>query len=132
MKKIFILLLVLLTGCSNNVYDNYVKELKEANNTTEIPFDINFYIDEVNEDRLIYQVIIDNFNSDLTDVKALVIHDVNTNDIFPSVGIVDESIDINENNKGIILVGYVDKKDKINFKVLVQTSASKYIYFYNY
>jgi len=132
MKKIFILLLLFLTGCSNSIYDDYVGELKNTNTvSSELPFDVNFYIDDVNEDRLIYQVIIENFDSDLSCVKALVIHDVNTKDIFPSVGIVDECVNINEGNKGIILVGYVDKKEDINFKVLVEAD-NKYTYFYNY
>ena len=132
MKKLLILL-ILLVGCSkSNVYDMYVSELKENSNISEnIPFDIDFYIDNVNEERIIYQVIIDNPKVEATSVKALVIHDVKTDDIFPSVGLVDDPINLNE-EKGIILIGYVNKTKDINFKVLIENENNKYIYEYNY
>lgn len=130
MKKLLVLLCFLLVGCSNSVYDDYVKELKNSEASSEIPFDIEFNIDNVNENRIIYQVIIDNPKVDASNVKALVIHDAKTEDIFPSVGIVDEAINLNE-QKGIILMGYINKTEDINFKVLIETDQ-KYIYTYNY
>ena len=130
MKKLLVLLCFLLVGCSNSVYDNYVKELKNSEPSSEIPFDIEFNIDNVNENRIIYQVIIDNPKVDASNVKALVIHDAKTEDIFPSVGIVDETINLNE-QKGIILMGYINKTEDINFKVLIETDQ-RYVYNYNY
>ena len=130
MKKLLVLLCFLLVGCSNSTYDNYVKELKNSEASSEIPFDIEFNIDNVNENRIIYQVIIDNPKVDASNVKALVIHDAKTEDIFPSVGIVDETINLNE-QKGIILMGYINKTEDINFKVLIETDQ-KYVYTYNY
>lgn len=130
MKKLLVLLCFLLVGCSNSTYDNYVKELKNSEASSEIPFDIEFNIDNVNENRIIYQVIIDNPKVDASSVKALVIHDAKTEDIFPSVGIVDETINLNE-QKGIILMGYINKTEDINFKVLIETDQ-KYVYNYNY
>ena len=130
MKKLLVLLCFLLVGCSNSVYDDYVKELKNSEPSSEIPFDIEFNIDNVNENRIIYQVIIDNPKVDASNVKALVIHDAKTEDIFPSVGIVDETINLNE-QKGIILMGYINKTEDINFKVLIETDQ-KYVYTYNY
>ena len=130
MKKLLVLLCFLLVGCSNSVYDDYVKELKNSEASSEIPFDIEFNIDNVNENRIIYQVIIDNPKVDASNVKALVIHDAKTEDIFPSVGIVDETINLNE-QKGIILMGYINKTKDINFKVLIETDQ-KYVYSYNY
>lgn len=130
MKKLLVLLCFLLVGCSNSVYDDYVKELKNSEPSSEIPFDIEFNIDNVNENRIIYQVIIDNPKVDASNVKALVIHDAKTEDIFPSVGIVDETINLNE-QKGIILMGYINKTEDINFKVLIETDQ-KYVYSYNY
>lgn len=133
MKKVFIILCLLLTGCHKiNPYDLYVEELKETNTiTSDIPFDIEFYIDNVNENRIIYQVVIDNPRVEATKVKALVIHDIKTKDIFPSVGIVDEEVNLDE-EKGIILIGYVDKTSDINFKVLIETEDNKYFYDYKY
>ena len=87
-------------------------------------------IDNVNENRIIYQVIIDNPKVDASNVKALVIHDAKTEDIFPSVGIVDEAINLNKQT-GIILMGYINKTEDINFKVLIETDQ-KYVYNYNY
>ncbi len=130
MKKLLVLLCFLLVGCSNSVYDDYVKELKNSEPSSEIPFDIEFNIDNVNENRIIYQIIIDNPKVDASSVKALVIHDAKTEDIFPSVGIVDETINLNE-QKGIILMGYINKTEDINFKVLIETDQ-KYVYTYNY
>ena len=130
MKKLLVLLCFLLVGCSNSVYDDYVKELKNSEASSEIPFDIEFNIDNVNENRIIYQVIIDNPKVDASNVKALVIHDAKTEDIFPSVGIVDETINLSE-HKGIILMGYINKTEDINFKVLIETDQ-KYVYTYNY
>ena len=133
MKKIIILIILLLTGCSNNLYDEYVNLLKNTNTfSEELPFDINFYIDSVNEERIIYQVIIDNSKINLSDVKALVIHDAYTTDIYPSIGILDDTTSLNEDNKGIILIGYANKTKDINFKVLVETNNNKYFYSYNY
>lgn len=133
MKKILLVLCILLVGCSKpTIYDTYVKNLKENNNiSTDIPFDIEFYIDNVNENRIIYQVIIDNPQIETDNVTALVIHDGKTNDIFPSVGIVDEPIDLNI-DKGIILLGYIDQTSDINFKVLIETNNQQYIYEYKY
>ena len=133
MKKILLVLCILLVGCSKpTIYDTYVKNLKENNNiSTDIPFDIEFYIDNVNENRIIYQVIIDNPQIETDNVTALVIHDGKTNDIFPSVGIVDEPIDLNI-DKGIILLGYIDQISDINFKVLIETNNQQYIYEYKY
>ena len=165
MKKILLVLCILLVGCSKpTIYDTYVKNLKENNNiSTDIPFDIEFYIvlsannennnygvqdslgnvtyisnrygpfyiDNVNENRIIYQVIIDNPQIETDNVTALVIHDGKTNDIFPSVGIVDEPINLNI-DKGIILLGYIDQTSDINFKVLIETNNQQYIYEYKY
>ncbi len=130
MKKI-LLVIILLVGCSKpTLYDTYVNDLKKANESV-FPFDVNFYIDEVNEERLIYQVIIDNPQIEASEVLALVIHDGKTEDIFPSVGIVDDKVNLKE-EKGIILIGYVQKEEEIKFKVLVETNNNQYIYEYKY
>lgn len=135
MKKIISLfLLLVLVGCSKpTTYDNYVTTLKQENIASEsVPFDVNVYMDEVNESKWIYQVVIDNAKEELKNIKALVIHNVKTQDVFPSVGIVDEPITLNEKTKGINLIGYVDKKEAIEFKILVETNNQKYIVIYNY
>ncbi len=133
MKKILLILCFILVGCSKpTIYDTYVKNLKENNNISlDIPFNIEFYIDNVNENRLIYQVIIDNPQIDADSITALVIHNGETSDIFPSVGIVDEKVNLNE-EKGIILLGYVNQTSNLVFKVLIETNNQQYIYEYKY
>ena len=133
MKKILLVLCILLIGCNKTtIYDTYVESLKENNNVSvNIPFDIEFYIDNVNENRLIYQVIIDNPKIEASDVSVLVIHDGKTNDIFPSVGIVDDKVNLNI-EKGIILLGYINQTSDINFKVLIETNGQQYVYEYKY
>lgn len=135
MKRLLTLFLcILLFGCSKpTTYDTYVTALKQENLVSEnVPFDVNIYMDEVNETKWIYQVVIDNAKEELKDIKALAIHNVKTKDVFPSVGIVDESITLNEKTKGINLIGYVDKKEEIEFKIFVETNGKKYIVIYNY
>ena len=133
MKKILLILCFILVGCSKpTIYDTYVRNLKENNNISlDIPFNIEFYIDNVNENRLIYQVIIDNPQIDADSITALVIHNGETSDIFPSVGIVDEKVNLNE-EKGIILLGYVNQTSNLVFKVLIETNNQQYIYEYKY
>lgn len=135
MKKVVLIIVVLLVGCNKtpSIYDRYVKEIQESTNyTTDLPCKVEFYIDNVNDNRIIYQVIIDEASYELKNVKALVIHDAVTKDIFPSIGIVDEPITLNQDNKGIILMGYIDQTSDIEFKVLIETDTNKYIYHYSY
>lgn len=135
MKKVIIFfLLIVLIGCSKpTTYDYYVTMLKQETVSSEnIPFDVNIYTDEIDESKWIYQVVIDNAQEEIKDIKALVIHDVKTKDVFPSIGIVDEPITLNEQTKGINLIGYVDKKEEIEFKILVETYNQKYVIIYNY
>ena len=51
------------------------------------------------------------------DVKAILIHNYFTNDIFPSIGIFDDGVDLLTNSeevKGISLVGYISSTKDIN------------------
>lgn len=135
MKKImFFLLCLMMVGCNKTTpYDHYVTLLKQDTTISEnVPFDVNIYMDEVNEVKWIYQVVIDNAKEELKDMRVLAIHNVKTKDVFPSIGIVDEPITLNEKTKGINLIGYVEKKAEIEFKILVETNNQKYVVVYNY
>lgn len=129
-KVVLILMCFLIIGCTNREYDNFVLKAKDSNISDEIPFDINFYIDD-SEEILIYQIIIDNSRLELNDIKAIVIHDVKTDNIFPSIGVVDEPIDLNSEVKGINLIGQTSKQD-IEFKVYIETNNTSYAYIYRY
>lgn len=140
MKKYLIIFLsvLLFCGCNNKedeylkTYNNYIDEVKKIDKTSEdIPFDINLEFDRLTDKEVRYQVIIDNVKEDITDVEAVMYHDLKTDDIFPSIGIFDEkeSLKVGQKPAGIILVGYIDytgdiNELKCNIKVLVKYKDS--------
>ena len=141
MKKILVLLtlIILLTGCTSNdlskdkeTYLKYIKDLRTANKTSKnIPFDIEVKYDKLTNNEIRYQVIIDNVKEDLFDVEMISIHNKETNDVFPSIGIFDKKEDLKVNKKpsGLILVGYIDYDKKIedfkcNMKVMIKYKTS--------
>ena len=134
MKKILVLLipiLLLLTGCTDQklikekeTYIKYIQQLKKVNSSSKkIPFEIEVIYDKLTNNEVRYQVIIDNVQEDIKDVEAIVIHNKETNDIFPSIGIFDEKQDLLKDKKpsGVILVGYVDYQNDIkDFKCKIK------------
>ena len=114
---------ILLTGCINNkiseekqLYLDYIKELKTVDQSSEnIPFDIEVKFDKLIDNEVRYQVIIDNVKENIYDIEALAIHNKETNDVFPSIGIFDEKQDLLVNKKpsGVILVGYIGYEGRI-------------------
>ena len=132
MKKIIMILLLFITGCSKSNYQIFVDEINKQNNfDNEDYFDINISYDDITSYELMYQVVIDNPKENISDLKCLTINNVNTKDMFPSIGILDnpvslvkDNIDIDNNiTKGISLVGYIDKEDineTITFKTICE------------
>lgn len=148
MKKLLLILLIFFTvACdysnvseeAKNEYINKKEELtkkEEFENIDNIPFDITISLDRINEEEITYRVIIDNAKEDISNIKALLIHDYFTEDIFPSIGILfpsigilDDTINLKHNaeneEKGFMLVGYINTKDpleklKIEFRLLVE------------
>ncbi len=128
MKKILmgITIVLLLCGCDNEIEDEknkylaYKSNLKEQESFTkdeDLPCDITISIDRVNEEEISYRAIIDNVKEDMYNVRALLIHDSFTEDIFPSVGIFEEKEDLikdNEEVKGLQLVGYIETTKEID------------------
>ena len=135
MKKVLLTLtlLIITTGCSNkveigvdeDVEDNKLAYLdiknaltnqEEFSNLEDIPCNITSSINRINEEEISYRVIIDNPKVDMYNVEALLIHNNFTEDIFPSIGILDdtESLLIDSNDiKGISLVGYIETVEQI-------------------
>lgn len=126
MKKVLVILLVFIfVGCDlftkddikeskveeeKNVYIKYVKEAKKIEKSSEdLPFDIEVKYDKLNDEEIRYQVVIDNPKGEIYDIKAVTVHDKQTDDVFPSTGIFEEPMDLIPNKKpeGIILVGYI-------------------------
>ena len=137
MKKKIILVILLVTsllliiGCTNNndknqveetktnetktvesekeIYIKKVQELQKIEETTEdLPFSVEVLYEQMDSE-VRYQVVIDNPTVDITNILALAIHDKQTDDVFPSVGIFDEKVDLKkeETPSGVILVGYI-------------------------
>lgn len=146
---ILIFLGFIIIGCSNKeiskenvkkdtqnnkeIYIKYVQELNKINETTEnLPFEINVDYIKENDSEIRFEVSIDNPIGTINNIKALAIHNKQTDDVFPSVGIFDSPITLikGEKPEGIVLVGYIpytkdidDFKKEIILKVLI-----KYVY----
>lgn len=126
MKKVLVILLVFVfAGCNlftkdeikenkvekeRNAYIKYVKNVKKIEKSSEnLPFNIEVKYDKLKDEEVRYQVVIDNPKGEIYDIKAVAVHDKQTDDIFPSTGIFEEPMNLLPNNKpeGIILVGYI-------------------------
>lgn len=145
MKKSIVIALIsfILIGCTENKIDKekdkYLtikKELLEQtnfNNEDDLNFDLTISLDRISEEEISYRAIIDNPKENMNNVKALVIHEHLTDDIFPTIGIFDEPINLIQNNekvKGISLVGYIKTtKDieelNLNIKTYIEYTNDK-------
>ena len=131
MKKFLIISITLifcLTGCNkitkiDQEKDDYLaikQDLLNNNNfiqEDELPFDLNIYVNRVNDEEISYRAIIDNEKENMHNVKAILVHNYFTDDIFPSIGIFDDGVDLLTNSdevKGISLVGYISSTKDIN------------------
>ena len=131
MKKFLIISITLifcLTGCNKTTKIDQEKEdylaikqdLLKNNNfiqEEELPFDLNIYVNRVNDEEISYRAIIDNEKENMHNVKAILVHNYFTDDIFPSIGIFDDGVDLLTNSeevKGISLVGYINSTKDIN------------------
>ncbi len=124
-------IIIFIGGCYNNQltaeekeYYQLVDELKKINHnqfSENFPFDINVYFDKIMESEIRYEVVIDNPRNIINNIKAIAIHDYETNDVFPNTGIFDEPfsmnplvVDLKANYvKGVILIGYIPFKDDL-------------------
>ena len=142
MKKLIILLFaVFIVGCSSVKIetDNTIVEekedylaIKDELNSVDkyisdenLPCDIKISLDRINKEEISYRAIIDNPKTDMYNIKALLIHDYFTEDIFPSIGIFDEPQNLiigNEEVKGFELVGYIEtsKDIDVNLKLYLE------------
>lgn len=126
MKKLVVLipLLLLLVGCTNNVEQNRIAYLEYKNELEqqetfvmedEMHFNIYFNIERKNEEVVNYSVIINEPTIDMYNVKALLIHDYYQDEVFPSVGIFDNKIDLKKDNENNIkLFGTIQTSEDIS------------------
>lgn len=143
MKKILIviILIFLIFGCKkleskyseNKKYYSLIKELSKVNKSSDsIPFEINITVRDLIDNELIYRVYIDNVKENIYDIETIAIHNLPTEDIFPTSGVFDNKVDLlidkkENSSKGIILGGYIEYKNNFNatFKVLVKYKNDK-------
>ena len=107
---VLIFLSLIIVGCTNK--SEPVKEEKKENDN-EIRFEVS----------------VDNVKGTVKNITALAIHDKQTDDVFPSVGIFDDTVTLTEGEKpeGVVLAGYIpytgsidDLKNEITVKVLIK------------
>lgn len=142
MKKLlwFIPLIIFMCSCETKKEDveteknDYLvlkadlQEQEEYTKQEELMCDITFSVDRTSEEEVSYRAIIDNPKEDMYNIKALLIHNYFTEDIFPSIGIFDETATLiagGEEVRGISLVGYIETSKDIEeldleMKVLIQ------------
>lgn len=121
MKRIVLFLpLILLIGCTSDVEENkyayleYKNELQEQeifNKEEDIDFNTYFNIVRESEEIISYSVLINNPNTNMHKVKALLIHDYVQDEAFPSIGIMDEPVELLK-----------ETKDKIELRGTIQTT----------
>lgn len=131
MKKIsvIIVLLLIMCGCTGRLdedtitYHSYVEELSELKKTTTSKgiVDVAIELNRYSDDEITYSVVIDNPKEKMKNVEAIVYHDQETTDVYPSVGIYDKKLNLipnlkkneDKNVKGIVVVGYIKTKQNI-------------------
>lgn len=106
MKKILLILLVsftFLTGCENkeeeekNEYlamKSNLLETKKYTNLEEIMCDIIVDINRLDEEQVEYSVSLTNPKENMRNVKVIVVHNYYTEEIFPTIGLFDKTIDL--------------------------------------
>ena len=115
--------LVLLTACykqkENILYNELIKELKNVDKTSEdIKVDIEFEIEKFSDSLYRYSALINKKDETIKDAYAILIHNKKSENAFPSIGVFDDKVSVNE-KKGIKLSGYVEDIENIEFKLLI-------------
>ena len=138
MKRIglIIILTLIICGCKNKTEDkknSYLEfkskllETKKYTKASDILCDISIDIDKKSEESIIYKVIVNNPREDMNNIKAIVVHNYYTEDVFPSVGLFDEGLDLKKNNpqQKMILKGKIETTEDISninlkLKILIE------------
>lgn len=137
-KLLFMIPILLVVGCTNelenekNDYLSYKSELQQKEDFVseeELDFNTYFNIVRESEEKVVYSAVIDKPNINMYNVKALLIHDYMAEDIFPSVGIFDEPVELllDSDNK-IILKGTIYTESNLmdtKFKLYLEYEDSE-------
>ena len=124
---LIIILLFLLTGCKNKEEDEKSEYLtmksdllahEKFNNASDVVCDITFSLDRLDEERVAYSVVLNNPKENMNDIKAIVVHNYYTEEVFPTVGLFNKSVDLLVNSQdskdnSVKLVGNIETTDDI-------------------
>ena len=126
MKKLYVLLLFclfFLSGCQNekenkkNEYIALKKEvLKSGNHEYEnLPVDIITTIERTDSENISYKTIITNPCENMHNIKVMLVHNYQNEEVYPSVGIFDEPKELLvENTEEIILEDVIRTEKNIS------------------
>lgn len=139
MKKFYILvfiILVIFTGCENkkeelkNEYLTMKSDLLKNSNFSsldELPCDIEVNIDRVDEEIVSYDVEVFNCRENMNNVKAILVHNYYTEDVFPSLGLFDKPVNfLKDDNNSFSLKGDIKTSNDIDNLDLVLKLYIKY------
>jgi hypothetical protein len=122
---IFLFILFIITGCSSDTTDQEEKsdylawksELVEQDNFSsneELNCDITVSVGRVSDDVISYTTFLSNPGEDMHSIKMMVVHNYFTEDVFPTIGIFDDTKELLEDDdNNITLVGYIDTTQDI-------------------
>jgi hypothetical protein len=122
---IFLFILFIITGCSSDTTDQEEKsdylawksELVEQDNfysNEELNCDITVSVDRVSDDVVSYTTFLSNPGEDMHSIKMMVVHNYFTEEVFPTIGIFDDTKELLEDDdNNITLVGYIDTTQDI-------------------
>ena len=141
MKKLLICLafisLLLVIGCKKDTIDQEEKSdylamksdlisKTDFNQGEELNLDISISVERIDEETISYTTYLSNAKENMNNMKVLVVHNYFTEDVFPSIGIFDETKSLMTNDKNnISLVGYIEttkdiRKLDLELKVWIQ------------
>lgn len=142
MKKTLLLMMILLialTGCKNEEEDEKNEYLAmksdllakdKFDDASSMNCDITFSLDRLDEEKVTYSVVLSNPKENMHDIRAIVVHNYYTEEVFPTVGLFDKPVDLlvnsqDEKDNSVELVGNIETTDDIDnldleLKILIE------------
>ena len=133
MKKMFLIFLFILlvfTGCNNKEEDeksvylgvkSKLLEQKKFTSNEELTCDIIVNIDRIDDEKIVFEVSLSNPKENMHDIKAMLVHNYFTEDVFPTIGFFNKSKDLLVNTEdSVILSGNIKTDtdiDNLNLKL---------------
>ncbi len=139
MKKVLLIipLFLLLIGCTNKVedekfayieYKNNLEAQEEFTDHDSLDFNTFFNIERVG-DNVTYSLTIDNPKINMHHIKALLIHNYDTIDTYPSIGIFDKTKELlADTNDSLTLEGNIVSSDDLSdvkFKLYLEYTTDE-------